>query len=129
MAAADYLAGLHTLLTGCLSISQTPLGFVRSEARLDHASVWLLSASGRNVDIRRAMRHAIEAEPGHLAFLCASKNSPTAKQAKSLSIDLLEFEQAGGKDGFLATNSLASFLFLLGRAYSEIVASRRKQPC
>jgi haloacid dehalogenase-like hydrolase len=121
MAAADYLAAIHTRLTGCLSIAQTPLAFLRSEARFDHSSIWLISASGRNVDIRRAVRHAIASEPAHLAVMCAAIDSPIAKDVKSLSVDLLEFDRRAGKDGFLATNSLVSFLFLLSRAYSELV--------
>ena len=121
MAAADYLAGIHTQLTGRISIGQTPLSFLRSAARFDHSSIWLISASGRNVDIRRAVRHAIESEPAQLAVLCAAIDSPVAQDVESLSVDLLEFAQGAGKDGFLATNSLVSFLFLLSRAYSELV--------
>lgn len=123
MAAADYLAGVHTQLTGYLSVAQTPLAFLRSEARFDHSSIWLISASGRNVDIRRAVRHAVESEPAHLAVVCASIDSPVARETRSLTVDLLEFDQGAGKDGFLATNSLVSFLFLMGRAYSQLVSS------
>lgn len=121
MAAADYLAGIHTHLTGCLSIGLTPLAFLRSEARVDQSSIWLISASGRNVDIRRALRHAIETEPAHLAVMTAAIDSPVAREVKPLTVDLLEFDRGSGKDGFLATNSLVSFLFLLSRAYSELV--------
>ena len=123
MAVADYLAGLHTCLTGHSSISQTPLEFLRNEARMERSSIWLLSAGGRNVDILRSMRRAIEVEPAHLAALCGAHGSPLAKLAAGLAIDVFEHAPPAGKDGFLATNSLASFLLLLARAYSEITNS------
>ena len=121
MAAADYLAGLHTSLTGLHSTPHTPLEFLRSNARMDEFSVWLLSAGGRNVDILRSARKAIQVEPAHLAIFCASNGSPLAELAAPLAIDLLEYEPPAGKDGFLATNSLASFLLLLARAYSDAI--------
>jgi hypothetical protein len=121
MAAADYLAVLHTSLAGHHSTTQTPLEFLRSDARMDEFSVWLLSAGGRNVDILRSARKAIQVEPAHLAIFCASNGSPLAQIAAPLAIDLLEYEPPAGKDGFLATNSLAAFLLLLARAYSEAV--------
>ncbi len=88
---------------------------------MDEFSVWLLSAGGRNVDILRSARKAIQVEPAHLAIFCASIGSPLAKLAGQLAIDRLEYEPPAGKDGFLATNSLASFLLLLARAYSDVI--------
>ncbi|MEO8594191.1 MAG: HAD hydrolase family protein [Candidatus Solibacter sp.] len=123
MAAADYLAVLHTSLAGHYSSTQTPLEFLRSNARMDEFSVWLLSAGGRNVDILRSARKAIQVEPAHLAIFCASNGSPLAKMAAPLAIDLMEYEPPAGKDGFLATNSLASFLLLLARAYSDAIGT------
>ena len=123
MAAAEYLSGLHTNITGQLSISQTPLEFIRTKARLDQSSIWLLSAGGRNIDILRAMRRAINVEPAHLAILCASKGSPISKLVGTSAIDVLEYPTPAGKDGFLATNSLAAFLLLIARAYSEVTGS------
>ncbi len=123
MAAADYLAVLHTRLAGHHSTTHTPLEFLRSEARMDEFSVWLLSAGGRNVDILRSARKAIQVEPAHLAIFCASNGSPLAKMASPLAIDLLEYEPPAGKDGFLATNSLASFLLLLARTYSDAIGT------
>lgn len=119
MAAAEYLAILHTHLATWLSSSQTPLEFLHSEARMGDFSIWLLSAGGKNVDILRTIRKAIQAEPAHLTVFCASHDSPLSKIATSLAIDVLEYEPPAGKDGFLATNSLASFLLLLARAYSN----------
>src|SRR5262245_34067604 len=55
MAAADYLAILHSHLVNHLSSTQTPLEFLSSEARLAEFSVWLLSAGGKNVDILRSV--------------------------------------------------------------------------
>ena len=117
-AAAEYLANLHTHYTGYPSVSQTPLEFVRSEARLDYSSVWLLSAGGGNVDIRRTVRHAVLQEPGQLTLLCAATNSAAAQQLRQVTADVIEYNLPTGKDGFLATNSLAAFLILLARSYS-----------
>lgn len=123
MAAADYLAILHSHLANHLSSTQTPLEFLSSEARLAEFSVWLLSAGGKNVDILRSVRKAIQAEPAHLTVFCAAVGSPLSKIAKPLAIDVLEYEPPTGKDGFLATNSLACFLLLLARAYSDAVSA------
>ncbi|PWU11225.1 MAG: sucrose-6-phosphate hydrolase [Terriglobia bacterium] len=119
MAAAEYLSALHTELSGHLSATQTPLEFLRSQAQLEGAAVWLLSAGGKNVDIVRTLRKAIQMEPAQIAVLCAAHGSPLAKLAARLAIDILEYEPPAGKDGFLATNSLAAFLLVIARAYSE----------
>lgn len=120
MAAAEYLSALHTELSGHLSATQTPLEFLRSEAQMDAAAVWLLSAGGKNIDIVRTLRRAIQMEPAQIAVLCAAHGSPLVKLAARLAIDILEYEPPAGKDGFLATNSLATFLLLVARAYSEV---------
>ena len=123
MAAAEYLVILHTYLANRLSSAQTPLEFLHSKARMEEFSLWLLSAGGRNVDILRTVRKAIQAEPAQLTIFCASHDSPLSKVARPFAIDVLEYEPPTGKDGFLATNSLACFLLMLARAYSDVTGA------
>ncbi len=79
MAAADYLAALHTHLSGHLSASQTPLEFLRSEARMDESAVWLLFAGGKNLDILRSIRKAIQVEPDSTRSLVRLSWQPTCQ--------------------------------------------------
>jgi hypothetical protein len=71
-----------------------------------------------HLDIRRTVRHAVLQEPGQLTFLCAATNSAAAQQLREVTADVIEYDLPTGKDGFLATNSLAAFLILLARSYA-----------
>lgn len=118
-AAAEFLAAVHTRLTIQASTARTPLEFIHTSNLLRHQALWLLSAGGRNIDIRRALKHAVNAEPAALAILCGTMGSPLAQQVSGLdSASILEFESPAGKDGFLATNSLMGFVWLLARTYA-----------
>jgi hydroxymethylpyrimidine pyrophosphatase-like HAD family hydrolase len=120
-AAAEFLATVHPLLTGQSGIAQTPLEFLRSDSWLRQQGVWLLSAGGRNIDIRRALKRALETESSTLAILCGAEGSPLSEIVAGLdSVSLLEFAPPAGKDGFLATNSLMAFVWLLARTYATL---------
>jgi hydroxymethylpyrimidine pyrophosphatase-like HAD family hydrolase len=117
LSAAHLLAGIHRRYTGRIASVVTPLEAVTD--RLDpHVSAWLLSAGGSNVDILAAFAALVYREPKQLAVMCSRPNSPLTEKARQHPyVDLLEFVVPGGKDGFLATNSLVAFAVLIARGY------------
>jgi hydroxymethylpyrimidine pyrophosphatase-like HAD family hydrolase/fructoselysine-6-P-deglycase FrlB-like protein len=118
LTAAQALADLHRSFTGRLAAVATPLE--AAGELLDPAvSTWLLSAGGGNVDILAAARALVAHEPRQLAVICGREASPLARVCRQHPfVDLLLYPPPGGKDGFLATNSLVVFITLLTRAYA-----------
>lgn len=119
LTSAYALASLHTRLTGKISKVATPLEAIAEplEAGL---SLWLLTASGGNVDIIAAARALIDREHRQIVVLCGRDRSPLSDLCrKHTYIDLLIYPPPTKKDGFLATNSLFGFIALLDRAYTE----------
>ena len=115
---AHALAGLHQRYTGHLAAVATPLEAV--DEPLDATvATWLLSAGGRNADIMAAAKTLILREPRQIGILCGRETSPLAELCRQHPfVDLLLYSPPGGKDGFLATNSLFGFTALLTRAYA-----------
>lgn len=117
LTAAHALTTLHRTFTGRIATVATPLEAI-TEPLESQFSAWLLSASGRNVDILAAFRALVDREPKQLSIICGKNGSPLGKLSQSYGYtDLIEFESPAGKDGFLATNSLLAFVTLLTRAY------------
>jgi trehalose-6-phosphatase len=118
LTAAHALAMFHQRFTGQIAAVATPLEVV-DEPLDSTVATWLISASGRNVDVLAAARSLIEREPRQLAILCGREDSPLAELCRSYPfVDLLLYPPPAGKDGFLATNSLLGFTALLARAYA-----------
>ena len=114
---AHALVALHQRYTGHLATVATPLEAV-GEPLGATIAVWLLSASGSNVDIVAAAKSLILREPRQIGVLCARDASPLAELCRQHPyVDLLLYPPPTGKDGFLATNSLFGFTALLTRAY------------
>ena len=118
LTAAHVLATLHKRYSGHLAAATTPLEAINQP--LDPSvSAWLLTAGGSNVDILSVAKSLIAGEPRQLAVLCGRSNSPLARLCgQHPFIDLLLYAPHGGKDGFLATNSLLGFSAVLARAYA-----------
>lgn len=128
LSACHALVEIHKRWTGQLASVVTPLELAFDPLGSDMAA-WLLSASGRNVDILAALRTLGSREVRQLTLLCGRKGSPLAKTAQSYRYaDLIEAELPAGKDGFLATNSLLAFTALIARAYLEEFAEQRLKP-
>ena len=120
-AAAEFLSQLHLKKFSCVSRAITPLELVSSIPSDRDVSIWLLSASGRNIDIRRSFVHALKQEPRQLTTLCLNPSSPLSREAKkSVWSENLAYIPPSPKDGFLATNSLLAFTMLLGRGYERV---------
>ena len=128
LSAAHFACYLHQQLAGKLAKASTPLEILSlladpgSRRSLLNSTVFCLSAGGSNTDINRAWRALIEAEPRHLTAFCARRGSSLAKIANKYNyVRMFDFELPSRKDGFLATNSLVSFLVLLARSYSPLL--------
>jgi len=119
LSAAQLLIGLHRYRTGRISTIATPLE-IKTELLDSNTAVWLLSAGGRNIDIRTGFSTLVQQEPKQFGVICGQSKSPLVSAAQSHPfVDLIHFDLPAGKDGFLATNSLLAFATLFARAYSE----------
>ena len=116
--AANLAALLHQR-SGNVANAYTPLNFTNTLNIIPNAGILLLSATGKNPDISSALKLAIEYNPKLINIICLKKNSPLGKLATNYSnVNLFEFDLPGGKDGFLATNSLIALSIFLIRSYS-----------
>jgi len=98
----------------------TPLELLSALPLNGNASVWFFSASGGNIDIKRAFEHTLLREPRHVAGMVGKLGSPLRLQCeKHQYADLFEYDLPAGRDGFLATNSLFAFTILICRGYCE----------
>lgn len=119
LTASHALASLHRRWTGHLATVATPLEAI-AEPLGGNSAIWLLSASGNNVDVLAAFRALVTREPRQLGVLCGRPDSPLVNLAREHPYtDLLLYPPPTGKDGFLATNSLLAFVTLLTRAYAS----------
>lgn len=123
LSSAHAMAQMHRATTGHVATVLTPLEV--TETRLDPStSVWLLSASGNNVDIVGAARALALREPRQLAALVCRENSKVEGFAADHPyMEVHVFAPPTGKDGFLATNSLFGAVALLARAYSAVAGA------
>jgi fructoselysine-6-P-deglycase FrlB-like protein len=115
---AHFAALLHAESTGQLARAMTPLELTWSNTNLRELAVLLVSAGGSNPDILGVFKHVVAREPKHMVVVCARADSPLTRLAAAHDwVRLFAFDLPGGKDGFLATNSLLASAVLLGRAY------------
>ena len=120
-----YAADLLTS-RGVFAKAVTPLELFYVNATLRKSNLIFISASGSNTDILFAYKKAIESEPVSILSICMRKNSKLATLSSSFSgCTTLEFEPPAGKDGFLATNSLAAYFVILYRAIAGNSLSKK----
>ena len=116
--AAAFAAALHERYTGQLTKAVTPLEAATRPPTTNTASV-LISARGSNPDILRAFQALRFKEP--IAAICASERNALLRLIDESGVGVgYGFTVPGGKDGFLATNSLLATLILLVRSYDSI---------
>ena len=116
--AAAFAAILHEQYTGQLSKAVTPLEAATRYPTTNTASV-LISARGSNPDIIGAFQALRFKEP--IAAICASERNALLRLIDESGVGVgYGFTIPGGKDGFLATNSLLATLILLVRGYDSI---------
>lgn len=123
---AELHATLHRAFFHTTSQAATPTGLILSLPSDGAAAVWFLSASGNNIDIRRAFQHAALLEPRVVCGIVGRKASKLKKLSEKYQFtNCFEYLLRSGKDGFLATNSLFGFSILIYRAYC--MASGRQE--
>lgn len=117
---AVFACDLHCRATSQLGVPLTPLNLAGARPFLRDAGALLFTAGGRNADAIQAFDHLVALEPSELGIFCRSRASPLGKAAKSLNlVRFVEVAPPGGKDGFLATNSILAAATLLQRGYSR----------
>jgi fructoselysine-6-P-deglycase FrlB-like protein len=118
--AADFAAGAHREMTGHLATALTPLEAVASGLAFRSTAVLMITAAGKNPDVLGSFKRIAAREPCGLGVLCLSAGSPLARVATGIPFtDFIELDPPGGKDGFLATNTLLASVVLLFRGYAE----------
>ena len=129
LTAAYLVASLHQRYAGKIAKAVTPLEIISSVPSSRDLTVLFLSAGGRNADIIGAFQHAVVREPRRLVVMCSRRKSPLSRLAETYRyVDLFDFNLPGGKDGFLATNSLLAFSVALCRAYAQVFPTEYELP-
>jgi hydroxymethylpyrimidine pyrophosphatase-like HAD family hydrolase len=114
-----YAADLLTS-RGVFAKAVTPLELFYANATFRKSNLIFISASGNNTDILFAFKKAIESEPLSILSICMRKKSKLATLAAEYSgCNTFGFDPPAGKDGFLATNSLAAYFVILYRAIGD----------
>ena len=121
LSGAHFVAQVHEQVTGNMAKAITPLEFIYSQIDPACHAVLFLTASGNNKDIIGAFEKAIRFEYSVIAVICASPKSKISGIAKLYPhIQLFDYKNPAGKDGFLAVNSLLSTCILAVRSYDAL---------
>ena len=111
---------LHRFIQRSPAYAITPLELEAAPLEDCNSSVWLFSGSGRNIDIRRALKASLANESNQLAVFCGKVDSPLENDARKAFVDrIFTFDSGLGKDGYLATNSLFASVILLTAAFQS----------
>jgi hypothetical protein len=119
LSAAKLASIFHQIGAAGFSKSATPLELASLDEIDTKASFLLFSAGGANTDIRTVFERLAVKEPRRFLVLTGRKATPIAILAKRYPCcQCIELDVPGGKDGFLATNSLIAFSIVIARAYA-----------
>lgn len=103
---------------GGTALAHTPLSFIQSKTDLRHAYVVIFTASGNNRDVLATYEAAVRREPQGILVVCGRRKSKIGLKVADCERTVLFAERLpAGKDGYLATNSLAAFCALTIRAF------------
>ena len=78
---------LHRYFQHSPAYSKTPLELEAAPLSGCNSSVWLFSGSGRNIDIRRALKTLVLNERNQLTVFCGKIGSPLESDARKAFID------------------------------------------
>ena len=118
-AAAIFAAQLHESTLGGTAKALTPLEAL-SRPTSPSTAILLLSGRGSNPDILRSFEMLSRRAYAEVGAICATSGSPLSRRMAVRGHFVFEFQPPGGRDGFLATNSLVATLMILARAYASI---------
>lgn len=118
LSVAHFAADLHERRTGNMAVACTPAELSARSDRLRQYGVLIISAGGRNPDVLTALEKCVTNEAQWTVVLCGMPGSPLARLARSSEfVGVAELSFPGGKDGFLATNSIVAFITILNRMF------------
>ena len=118
-AAAIFAAQLHESTLGGTAKPLTPLEAL-SRPTSPNTAILLLSGRGNNPDILSSFETLSRRAYTEVGALCATKGSALSQRMAERGHFMFEFQPPGGRDGFLATNSLVATLVILARAYASV---------
>ena len=123
LTAASFWAMVQEKWTGMPSKHGTPLDLVGLPSTRNYA-IGLVSARGSNPDIVRAFESASLGESKRLVAITFAEGSKLHVRGKKYPwAQIVNFRPPIARDGFLATNSLLSFMILIYRAYAAAFGS------
>jgi len=126
LTACQLMATLHRRTARQPARVCTPLAFLQEGSCREEAA-WFISTGGANSDILKAFAASVEVEPRTIGILCGNPSSALAQAALACTYcETALFDLPGGKDGFLATNSLLAFCVLLTRAYETLESGQSR---
>ena len=115
---AAFWAMVHEQWTGMPAKHGTPLELLALPSARNYA-IGLISARGSNPDIVKAFESAALRESKRLLAITFAKGSKLdARERQYPWASVINFRPPIGRDGFLATNSLLSFMVIIHRAYA-----------
>ena len=115
LVAAAFAVLLHEAVTGRLARTATPLEAITRPPPRDTAAL-LFSARGTNADILQVAEMLPGLGYNAVSAVSTRRKSPLGRILMGYGAKMHEFAVPGGRDGFLATNSLMATLVLLYRA-------------
>jgi fructoselysine-6-P-deglycase FrlB-like protein len=118
--AAAFAARLHTGAFARVANPITPLDcFNLPQASGEASAALLISAEGKNKDILAAAKELIVRRIPAVALTLTYPNLLTEYCDATGAATSISYQMPWGKDGYLATNSLAALLLLLLRAFNK----------
>ena len=128
LTAAAFWAMVQEKWTGMPSKHGTPLELLASPSISNYA-IGLISARGSNPDILKAFESASLGGSKELVAITFAEGSKLDVRAKAHPwAKFVSFCPPIERDGFLATNSLLSFMILIHRAYAAAALSQLELP-
>ncbi len=123
---AAELARLMFESRGGIGITHTPLSFLQSDSDLRNTHIVLFTAGGNNRDVLAAFHAAVAREAKAVLVVCAAIRSKIAQSvARYPRSRIFTLPLPTGKDGFLATNSLAASSATIIRAFGHELPSHK----
>lgn len=111
--------------SGILAQKLTPLELGQFQYQLAVSAVILFTAGGSNNDSKNAYRYISELEPEGLLTCCMKKNAPIKRtQRENVHNYYYEYKMPVSKDGYLAVESLMSFIVLFIRAFYKMTGNK-----
>lgn len=121
---AAAMAEFHEQATGMLARAMTPLELVSNSQLADDKIITLISAEGKNNDIIEALRVVFARSPRDINIVTNTPANRVTRLAQRIgTVNVHVLKVPGGRDGYLAVNSLFMTATVLARAYG-VISSR-----